>query len=399
MYQATFTLRQETPLIHFLHDQPGATLRATELKPKLDRFILGDFLKINPKATMDHKETIKNLALAVAEKKTSAYQMVIEHPNSQPDFYYFESRFTKREKDYLLDKLKKEFNRPDLKVIEPSPFFANNDKRKDWEKGKKEKWPEVRLGLFYKGEIKIHIKTWDNDLLDLINVAFPLLFCVENFGMRQSKGFGCFRETSVSNYMLNNALKSTFDFCKKKSANLDFNFLFKHIDDVYKLLRNKAGANNSNPNEPSEASAIRDYFEEQNPSVEWEKYSITNKLVFEDDYNSENEVRFVRALLGLPGLHDYPQTREKVKVQIEDSTQDKDKKIERYRSPILFKVYNGLIYLLAKNIDPKMLDHEFTFYVGENKESNPRRVTLFTPPQFSIVDFLNKKLPSNWQNI
>ena len=33
-------LEQQTPIIHFQHDQKGATLRATEVKPKLDRFIL-----------------------------------------------------------------------------------------------------------------------------------------------------------------------------------------------------------------------------------------------------------------------------------------------------------------------------------------------------------------------
>ena len=39
MYKLAFTLKQHTPLIHFQHDQEGATLRATEVKPKLDRFI------------------------------------------------------------------------------------------------------------------------------------------------------------------------------------------------------------------------------------------------------------------------------------------------------------------------------------------------------------------------
>lgn len=34
------TLKQHTPLIHFQHDQYGATLRASEVKPKLDKFFL-----------------------------------------------------------------------------------------------------------------------------------------------------------------------------------------------------------------------------------------------------------------------------------------------------------------------------------------------------------------------
>lgn len=39
------TLKQHTPLIHFQRNQEGATLRASEVKPKLDKFILG---KISP---------------------------------------------------------------------------------------------------------------------------------------------------------------------------------------------------------------------------------------------------------------------------------------------------------------------------------------------------------------
>ena len=50
-FQIQFTLRQHTPMIHFQHDQDGATLRATEVKPKLDRFIVekafgNDFEKV-----------------------------------------------------------------------------------------------------------------------------------------------------------------------------------------------------------------------------------------------------------------------------------------------------------------------------------------------------------------
>ena len=43
MYKLRFILKQHTPLIHFQHDQDGATLRATEVKPKLDRFLIEKF--------------------------------------------------------------------------------------------------------------------------------------------------------------------------------------------------------------------------------------------------------------------------------------------------------------------------------------------------------------------
>jgi len=46
-YKLCFKLKQHTPIIHFQADQKGATLRATELKPKLDRFLMEYFQKEN----------------------------------------------------------------------------------------------------------------------------------------------------------------------------------------------------------------------------------------------------------------------------------------------------------------------------------------------------------------
>ena len=40
MPKLTVKLKQHTPLIHFQAEQDGATLRATELKPKLDKFLV-----------------------------------------------------------------------------------------------------------------------------------------------------------------------------------------------------------------------------------------------------------------------------------------------------------------------------------------------------------------------
>ena len=38
-FKISFTLKQHTPIIHFQANQSGATLRATELKPKFDKFL------------------------------------------------------------------------------------------------------------------------------------------------------------------------------------------------------------------------------------------------------------------------------------------------------------------------------------------------------------------------
>ena len=40
MKQLTFTLEQHTPMLHFHASQQGATLRATDVKPRFDRWLI-----------------------------------------------------------------------------------------------------------------------------------------------------------------------------------------------------------------------------------------------------------------------------------------------------------------------------------------------------------------------
>ena len=57
-FKLEFTLKQHTPIIHFQSDQKGATLRATDLKPKLDRFLIEQLKMLDNNAKP--KEMYKN---------------------------------------------------------------------------------------------------------------------------------------------------------------------------------------------------------------------------------------------------------------------------------------------------------------------------------------------------
>ncbi|MEG1106971.1 MAG: hypothetical protein RSE20_09570, partial [Eubacterium sp.] len=48
-YKKVIHLTQITPLIHFQSEEPGACLRASEVKPKLDRFIINELKRSNVK--------------------------------------------------------------------------------------------------------------------------------------------------------------------------------------------------------------------------------------------------------------------------------------------------------------------------------------------------------------
>lgn len=39
-YSRSYILKQQTPMLHFQYNEQGVCLRASEVKPKLDRFII-----------------------------------------------------------------------------------------------------------------------------------------------------------------------------------------------------------------------------------------------------------------------------------------------------------------------------------------------------------------------
>ncbi|GAB4499706.1 MAG: hypothetical protein OHK0019_37190 [Saprospiraceae bacterium] len=376
-----FTLKQHTPILHFQHDQPGATLRATEVKPKLDKFILETFQNIFPESAALHKTAIAKIQSAFNDKMPSLYKIrITQEPDKNTDYYYFESNIKSSERETVPQVLQNQFDRPTLKVVFPSPFFANADKR---EKGK---WDEIRLGVFFYGDIFIQIRTWDDDIHKLLKEAVPLLFCVENFGMRQSKGFGSFSEKSVSIYKFEEVAQAAFVFTAKTKAPESQPHIFRTIDNVYKTLRY---------NNQEKYSALEKFLEGK---ARLEKYKITQEVVFEEPYTEDkNEpVRFIRSVLGLPGLHDYPNLRDKPKVNIRDVAGE----VERYKSPIMFKIFESNLYLLATSVNEKMLQNrEFIFYVGENPDKTKRKVKIPTLKSFSIKTFLEKYTPTGWETL
>ena len=90
-------LKQQTPLIHFQHDQEGATLRATEVKAKLDKFILLKKERKPPAHWIQNKEKSDQIALAYKVKIIAPNP---ETPKEIPDGYpgFFGNMLTIEEK-------------------------------------------------------------------------------------------------------------------------------------------------------------------------------------------------------------------------------------------------------------------------------------------------------------
>lgn len=158
MHQATFTLRQETPLVHFLHDQPGATLRATELKPKLDKMIVAALGEEAVKDWISRKGETGHIALDYKVRIVPMGEPKSVELNPKPE--------------------------NGLLTTEPYPHLLAN-------MGGKENKQDLKNLVMYDGAI-LEIKTWHDGLLAKIKEHLPKLMAQTNFGNRSGKGFGSF---------------------------------------------------------------------------------------------------------------------------------------------------------------------------------------------------------------
>lgn len=381
MKKLTFKLKQHTPLIHFQHDQHGATLRATELKPKLDKFLIG---KLKLSERINEKEVPKEEYKSWfndAEKLSLNYKVRItkikdKKNKGKDECSYFESRIKEEDKVRVKNKLINELNLPNLEIVAPSAFFANNDKRAN------HKYDEIGIGILWTGFIKIEIITFVEKLRTELENLFPLFLCVENFGTRQSKGFGSFTDINTTNENFAKTLVGNYSF--SKSIKQNSNNVFKDIDTKYKNLKNNAG---------SDVSKIRDYF--ANKDIEWEKRFITKSIIKNEYYTSDKEIMYVRALLGLAELHDYQQFNKKVKIK---HIKNGDKEINRFQSPLMFKVFDKNIYVVViEKYITEILGEWFNFYVGdfpkkEDEDAIKALPKLQVPTSFDIVDFIKNNI-------
>ena len=174
MHKLEITLKQHTPIIHFQHDQDGATLRASEVKPKLDRFLLTKLGDGN-------------------------YDVGVKKANNQG---WFIGKGEHPALDYKM------FFRPsnNIKInIKPrhenAPMYFGNmgdDDNKD---------KHFRKADFVEGII---LTQW-SELEVFVKNNISKFFFIHNFGTRQSKGYGSFTVEKINNKTIDSKFKA--DYC------------------------------------------------------------------------------------------------------------------------------------------------------------------------------------------
>ncbi|MFN8243887.1 MAG: hypothetical protein U0X40_07500 [Ferruginibacter sp.] len=383
MYKKTFTLEQHTPLIHFQALQNGANIRATEIKPKLDKFIW--------------------------------LQLINENANKENAFSLFKHLLIGYEPN----------NIQSLRTRFLNGFFAFNYSIKVLSEGQKINSQhriisENHNGVHYTKTI-LEFKAWQPEILMLIERLLRNFLIIENFGKRQNKGYGCFYLKGTTKEQLIACLKNISGDCifMKNESVSDFE---QEINKSWSRLK-------SGQNKPYEKSRIFRYASEN--KIKWEKRFI--KLEIEDliaisennypalyrkrepldcsvdelketytglednpdvetDINSEYNYYFMRALLGLPELYEFQAVDDKYQVMIKSESEE----VDRFKAPVTFKVFNNHIYAFPNQFSDQILGQGFIFsvYLKSEKKKKLKEFTLRIPRQFNLNSFLSKYLPT-----
>ena len=388
MYTLSFTLKQHTPIIHFQHDQDGATLRATEVKPKLDRFIIeknGGFDTL--------KRDQKNWFTGGLEHPALDYKLrIIDGSIQKPmPIKYSKTRDGKF--------------RPEFPCI-----FGNVDS-------------EDQQKVFkISDQLKVIITCKNQDLKQLIDNNIKDFFLNNNFGFRQSKGFGCF-EIEDNDFSGCKGYHFAVDVSKINGNYEKFYTVFDDINLLYKTLR--SGINTSNFGGIYFKSLMFMYAKSPEFDEQWDKRTIREKLYSEHDLyievkgtrkdpegsvhhkaKNQNNILF-RDLLGLSTEQDWmgygiaKTDREGKKILKNGKTQYKSDvvskeslsgNVERFQSPLLFKpikrkekdIYD--VYIIAKSIPDGFKNETFRI---KSKSYPGKNFTMRPPASFDINNFLN----------
>ncbi len=386
-FQMTYRLIQQTPLIHFQHDQKGATLRATEVKPKLDRFIIekmGGKDKVPTKWFIGDTKALDYKMRIVAEgepKKSNTIELTLK-----------KSKETDNRKKKALDQ--------EIKSNINGMYFGNmvSAKGSDYEDAVKESYKE---SVFYQAreQIQLSIICFIEDLKELIEEYIEEFFFVNNFGTRQSKGFGGFTAIKLVDGKEEKG-KDPIETLSEKGyrffyaeVNGDSSAMLNHAKNVYAVM--KGGYNHTKFDSPEsyvkgyiQRYFIDDYIDENTGSDKAFIKKYKRKLTPEPSREKYDDFIFSRALLGLADYFEFRDEVRKGRVEI-FSLGEKGFDVERFRSPVTVKVIgNKLVFLFGKfdAICGK------TFYFAPNPEGLDKNFNSLTYEQKKkqILENVNK---------
>jgi hypothetical protein len=330
-YKLIYKLKQHTPIVHFQSDQSGATLRATELKPKLDKFLLAN---IKDLPIVNHANGAKSLDYKVSIR---ANGVVIK------DIETFDNR-GKEQKDPL--------------------FFGNMG-------------DGIRKRFAEAGNIEIEFITFNVAIKQAIDSKFESFLAQTNFGTRQSKGFGSFYlDKAFDKTLIPHKVYSFKSSSWKNDIKLFYSFLRQGIN-----LPNSEGTRfYSKPaifsfalskNITWDKKAIKQHFFSDVLNTQQAKYAQNSPV----NFSGQNSF-LMRDLFGLSSSQSW--------LSYKTTVEKEHQEIDRFKSPITFKIVDGNVYFWADKSIEKMLNNTFTIAIKGKKP-----LSLATPKEFSFDEFFD----------
>lgn len=369
-YKLNVKLAQATPLLHFQGKELGACLRASEVKPALDRFLLACLSK--------------DLTL--------------------PDSWY------NKENHAFRYRMTFRGCKVSEKAVSHPLYFANaNTTRAVW-------YSSMTMDILSLSPEKLTLEGTPMTLLDVIARFLPPFFALHCFGARSNKGFGSFVVKEINRKDVPE-LESIDSLTKYAPTRLLYCLDYgsapesKTVLDEIALLSDimKGGVNETHGNPKSDLylkGLIFQYFMETSErEIHTEKALIKNKLLNdpqaqeEDAYVQEvfgkkkpqqESYRYIRALLGLPGVYQYkidpdnPNSYRAGKVFLKDV----NRQVERFENPVHYKPHGRYLLIIPQNIPRALLGADFSFYLKGEGGQMLRAERIQTPKEFSLDDFL-----------
>lgn len=381
-YHYIVMLKQETPMWHFQSEQPGCCLRASEVKPKLDRFL-----------------NAKNPEKYILPLKYKIYFEVEEG-----------ARVTIDEKN--------NFGKGNFPI-----YFGNmNEANKHL--------------VFYTKPIQMHLFSFDNQLLNEIEAVLSKFFACHSFGMRQDKGFGCFYpkdkdfDNSEASYSFNTTLS------QDTSLTGEFQQLFKFIEMFHKMIRSGVNIpNHRSPEKKKYCKSFMFHYVQNRLNEIWDKpvirhhFCLTHPTYLQKCGKKENKFvrdemkrlypileearqkqydgkrNLFRDALGLSGIQEWKAYDDTLTIEGKGQYGGYPVSIKRFKSPIFYRPvqkkgvnYKGevsyyyTVYIYLAPIPAAYREAEFTLADKSSKEGIDSK-TLLTGmkiyPEFSLENYLD----------
>lgn len=365
-WQKEYKLVQHTPLIHFQHSEPHACLRATEVKPKLDRFLIEQLEKDDRFGDGRWKKWF----VGDGSQQSFDYMMRIT-PNSE-----------QVERTHSIERAiaRAEHRPPNANLHEiHKNYFGNMASGNSIQDTIRETFKE---SLFYKDGLTLTIRCFIPELLTFIDEHIRGFFMMHNFGTRQRKGFGSFTVDISTEPNAPKGFDLVGKYCPnayycKLDGNVNADALLDAVWVISAFLR--SGFNRGEGNYVR-GFVFRYFQREKNPLANDKAFVKQNVLhnVYNEatrgehlhPYGNNVRYRYVRGLLGTNENSRFcraPRGETREDRTVHNIYIHSTEGVERFPSPLLFKPIGKFVFILPQKMPDEIFGSEF-YILEKNQE-------------------------------